>query len=1023
MPIFEYSAFISYARKDKLWAKWLKRKLENSPLPVNPTYKDHSRIYDGAEPCLEGLPCRHPRHALRDVFLDERNAGNGELSDVLRRNIAKSKFLIVICSPAAKQSRWVAREIACFKELNPDTYRQRIIPLIVEGHVDDQRGINECFPEGLNLTTLGSVVKGRHALHVGSERRAVRLLDSATRLSIALAGKDLALSRIAASLLGIDNPDSIYKSRRRAVRRRRRFVFLLLLTVLAGCLGYYFRYVHTYTRYYTNYVERNGIPEGMHPLRRSELPLQYQYYEFKVRDRRVRELRCRDGWGEPAEAMQPGIWNRYPRLVYEYTPEGFVSKIRCRNNDRHESVVTFPGTSRDNIQLLAPSGESTYLLNNESKTSSRLHYLRTRRNARGEIVRVNFHANTDPESLGETSEGISGIVFERDSAGLVRSMQAVDSRGNGTWFCKGVAATHFTYDAMGRCTGQAFFSDNGAPVCNSDLVHSLQYSGLGTDSVTTANFGTDGQIGLNRACYAFCSRVTRDKVQTIYYFDRDQRPVLTKSLVAGYRQERIPNGFRTTCFDRNGNPGLCRDGYAVKTIRTTGDTTITAYYDLQMRLALSRSNACAIEKRTRTGKNAFRYEYYLAPEQRCCRLVSEQYYNERMLLDSCALLNNSDPLDPLRGIQFMKSVCDHFGNTTEKRCYDRFGSLVEKTFYEYDERGNIIRLYHVDALFRPVAKDTDRPENLPIQSAPETYHRMQYRYDKYGQTVTTEFYDTSQNLIHRTSFGYDPYGNILQKRIEPDSGDTVLLRFRYDSSGRYPIEFAVYDRTQTPKEIDGVARTEYRYDQRGNIIETTHYDACNRPAVARTPDSLAGNDCRTSIRNFCRAQQIYDQRDNCIELRLFDDRMRPYATETHGSVIKYRFNARDQMIETANFHLGKPYAARDFHKECLEYSDQTPVAIRFYNAKGEPANTSRGFAEIRIDEYMVTYFDVRGRMKESRFFADPLNRRYPIERHGVHRRVFVYDSCGQPCYQMFFDAQGQRIGPASMDRLFRTEKR
>lgn len=95
-----YRAFISYSHADDRFANWLHRRIERFVLP-------------GEGPAAA--------RRLSPVFIDRAELVAGpDLSIQVREALAESAALIVICSPAAAQSRWVAQEIELFRERNPD---------------------------------------------------------------------------------------------------------------------------------------------------------------------------------------------------------------------------------------------------------------------------------------------------------------------------------------------------------------------------------------------------------------------------------------------------------------------------------------------------------------------------------------------------------------------------------------------------------------------------------------------------------------------------------------------------------------------------------------------------------------------------------------------------------------------------------------------------------------------------------------------------------------------------------------
>jgi hypothetical protein len=97
-----FRAFLSYSHADKVAAQRLHRKLESYRLPRH-------LLQAGAD------------RRIGKIFRDREDLPAATyLSAVVRQALAASQALIVLCSPAAKDSRWVAREIALFRELHPD---------------------------------------------------------------------------------------------------------------------------------------------------------------------------------------------------------------------------------------------------------------------------------------------------------------------------------------------------------------------------------------------------------------------------------------------------------------------------------------------------------------------------------------------------------------------------------------------------------------------------------------------------------------------------------------------------------------------------------------------------------------------------------------------------------------------------------------------------------------------------------------------------------------------------------------
>lgn len=114
-----FRAFLSYCHADKAAAQRLHRQLESYRLP------GHLR--------RDGVAGR-PDGRIGKVFRDREDLPAAtDLSAVVRRALAASQALIVLCSPDAKNSRWVAREIELFRELHPD---RPILAALLRGEPD-----------------------------------------------------------------------------------------------------------------------------------------------------------------------------------------------------------------------------------------------------------------------------------------------------------------------------------------------------------------------------------------------------------------------------------------------------------------------------------------------------------------------------------------------------------------------------------------------------------------------------------------------------------------------------------------------------------------------------------------------------------------------------------------------------------------------------------------------------------------------------------------------------------------------
>jgi formylglycine-generating enzyme required for sulfatase activity len=211
----KYRAFISYSHADTSWAKWLHRGLEAFHID-----KDLAGRVTATGPIPQ---------ALRPIFRDrdEFTAGHA-LAEQTLAALDDSHALIVVCSPASAKSRYVNEELRLFKSRHPE---RAVIPLIVAGKPGDPKF--ECFPPALSskLDASGQIT---------AEPDELLAADAQEEGD----GKNLALAKVVAGLLGVSS-DEIFRraerERRAAARRRRRVQVLIAglgVLLIVGLVGW-----------------------------------------------------------------------------------------------------------------------------------------------------------------------------------------------------------------------------------------------------------------------------------------------------------------------------------------------------------------------------------------------------------------------------------------------------------------------------------------------------------------------------------------------------------------------------------------------------------------------------------------------------------------------------------------------------------------------------------------------------------------------------------------------------------------
>jgi tetratricopeptide (TPR) repeat protein len=202
-----YFAFLSYSHRDETTAQWLHEELEKFRVPRHLV----GRITDhGAVP-----------RRLTPIFRDLKELpASDDLGTEIKAALAASQYMVVLCSPAAAESRWTNAEIEAFKRARPEG---GVFAAILSGEPFASeipgREKEECLPQ---------------ALRFKYDRRGRPTSKRAEPLAADLRGtgeaRRLGFLKLVAGMLGVGLDDLV---RREAVRRQQRLAVLAAAS-LAG---------------------------------------------------------------------------------------------------------------------------------------------------------------------------------------------------------------------------------------------------------------------------------------------------------------------------------------------------------------------------------------------------------------------------------------------------------------------------------------------------------------------------------------------------------------------------------------------------------------------------------------------------------------------------------------------------------------------------------------------------------------------------------------------------------------------
>jgi hypothetical protein len=320
-----YRAFISYSHADRRIADWLHSALERYRLPAKLV---------GEQTALGPVP---PRLGAMFRDRDELPAA-GDLSKELVSALKRSMFLIVICSPAAAQSKWVNEEVRQFKLLHGRKRGDgtaRVLALIADGDPADPGG-GDCFPAALKF----------HVLPDGSVSS-----DPAEPIAADIRpggdGKRLALLKLVAGLTGL--PLDALVQREAARRQRRAAVLTGASLVLTGVMAV------------LTVLAVQGRREAERQRAQADGLIEYMLTDLREKLEPVGRLEVMDSVGQRAlayyeaqelGALDPDALGRRARALH------LVGEVRDLRGDSEGALKAFREAERTTAELLARDPEN-----------------------------------------------------------------------------------------------------------------------------------------------------------------------------------------------------------------------------------------------------------------------------------------------------------------------------------------------------------------------------------------------------------------------------------------------------------------------------------------------------------------------------------------------------------------------------------------------------------------------------------------------------------------------------------------
>lgn len=958
---YDYSAFISYKREDEKWAEWLQNKLERYHIPL------------AIRKEIPRLPKR-----IKPVFRDKTDLGAGGLMASLYNELERSHYLIVICSPNSASSEWVGKEINYFRALGRE---ERIIPFIVSGVPHSGDADTECFHPIFNDFN-----------------------DEPLGIDINDIGKQRALTRVLAKILDV-RPE-VLDDRIKKYKRKKLFRFLSIFLLFCCFVVAAWFYTRPLYKYYADYVDRWGVPEGIIELDPMTVEHRTASYRFEYRRNpfwrrttdtlnwRLSKVEYVNSVGNIIDHANTDGRNRYAiqELEYEHSSGAIKNIDFCNKYGRtllrwkvsskdyeKATIIDFLGVTDLDASGYHTSTSVTYPLEfkNISKSPIKRYFLT--RDSLGFVTSISYHENNS--SRLNTSKitdvnGIHKIVYTNDSLGRRTSARFYDLYGNIVNRRDGVAIKRYEYDKWGNINKLEYLDSSENYILNSRLFSKVTSECDRWGNVVKERYyGINGELTYNEDNYA----------QRIFELDK--------------------NGFLIAAIllDINGELCVGKEGYATLYIEndSRGNQIKNSFGGLS-------ANSCLNAQ----GFGSIRVEY------------DRWGYPTHMAFYSWgeSLTINSD------GVSGWNAKYDRLGNLIQRSyfgmdwnvCSDKMG--VASFLYRYNDRGDVTQVTFLDlhgdivqceygyaALSNEYLENSLITSYYDVKGTPcntnDGFHKVYNIYDDYGNLLEQRYYDKNNKLckgsggyaIYKAT--YDELSNVIQEQFFESSNNYVrniqgvkIARYGYDKIGRN-TSARFYESDNSPAaNVDGVYGYDLKYDSRGNRIECLFLDE-------------NGN---LSRGNFGYAKWIaeYDYKGNQLSYATYDEIDNLVAGNNGVAKWSRIFNERGLLVKSLFYNeKGVLCVNADEGFACYEaeYNDALQQIMECtYDEKGNLCiDPQCGFAK------WVGKYDEQGNKIEMLTYSERDS--LIVCKHGYARWLGKYDKEGDLIESLSYDEKGNLL--------------
>lgn len=826
-----------------------------------------------------------------------------------------------------------------------------------------------------------------------------------------------------------------------------KYTAVVLVLVILGLGFWYWDFNRLKVRYYKDYVEQWGVPQGIGKLTNSEASHSHRHYKFEYRKYKLLRISHVNSLNK---IISDGESERYERPLDMKLFYGDNGKISFSKILDHNGKVLYKKSYNDKLNTVIFQYDDNYSTEKilSSQTIGYVNSFDENDEGKGKISRwlIEYDKNGYVSKIQYAgfqnilvgdSHGIYGRKYLRDDKGRVIEEHYLGKDGNPKATKWGLGIKKYYFDTFDNWVQSDYLTVEGLP-CYDDSdgisVYKMEYDQYG-NVILALNCESDGSLMLPKKNHIAGIKYEYDEkgfILKAVFIGTDNNPCYSPTTgYVGYFSQCDKNGFfnKLTFIDENNEIIPTSDGYAIlKMVNDEKGNLIEQwYYDENENLVESSGGYAGFMAKLDSLGNYIEFITYDTNNQPC--LQSDETIGYRAEYN-----------------EFSKRI--KLTNLGEDLLPSKNNNGIATWVKEFDKRGNQIKISFYD----------ESGEKLILSN--ENIAGWNSTYDENGNEIERSFFDTENKpcLINagysKFTSKFDEQGNEIERLYYEVDGNLVIIdegyagiKYQYDDRGNIIEYFPV---APNGKLAPGNLIGRYKYDKFDNQIESAVFGAANTPVL--------------NGENWHRKTSIFNNRNQIIEIRYFNSNNKPTSfRQDKYSIERYNYDNRGNRIETLYFNTedilclcneGWAYSTSEFDmmnrviKQSFYDTNRKPTNpsimvpegfVKYdkwgniiYLAAGDGKgniinNPQKGWAimeaeyNIKGNQTMVSYFDFNHKpckLKDEDYWK--LETTYDKRGHSIEQRY--YDTSGNlrntsyAYYRNKFDNAGNRTEEAWFDK-------